>query len=405
MTASHRIRVTHVTTVPMSLMFLRGQAAFMRERGIDLSAVSSPGAELDAFGVEEGIPVYAVAMERRITPLKDLVSLARLYAHFRATKPDIVHAHTPKGGLLGTIAATLARVPRRIYHMRGLPLMGATGAKRALLTLSERVSCALASEVLCVSHSLRTEALTLRLARAENIQVLGGGSGQGVDTERFDPARFTADDRARTRTLLGIPADALVYGFVGRIVRDKGIRELVHAWQQVRERLPHAHLLVVGPSEAQDAIDVADRQAMELDDRVHIVGFVTDTPALYVAMDVVVLPTYREGFPNVPLEAASMARPVLATRIPGCIDAVIDEKTGVLVPPRDTGSLAQALLRYADPSLRTRHGMNGRLRATACFGRQVVLARLAAFYRLHGASVVDAHADNVRRGSHSETAL
>jgi glycosyltransferase involved in cell wall biosynthesis len=374
--------VIHVTTVPVSLIFLRGQAAFMRARGIDLQAVSAPGEELDAFGSDEGVPVHGVPMERRITPWKDLASLARLVAHFRREKPDVVHSHTPKGGLLGTIAATLAGVPVRIYHMRGLPLMGAEGPRRALLTATEWVSCHLASEVICVSHSLREVALELGLASPERIRVLLGGSGQGVDTDgRFNPGRLPIGTGAEVRRELGIPDDALVFGFVGRLVRDKGIHELAEAWARVRERFADARLLLVGPFEQEDPVSSEVRAALEQDPRVHRVGFTRDTPRYYAAMDVVVLPTYREGFPNVPLEAASMERPVIATRIPGCVDAVEDGATGTLVAPRSADELARAMTRYAgDAVLRAQHGREGRARARREFRREAIWAALAEVY-------------------------
>lgn len=376
------IRVTHVATVPMSLLFLRGQPAYMRARGFELRAVTSPGPELDAFGRAEGVPVHAVSMPRRITPIGDLVSLTRLVLHFRQTRPDIVHAHTPKGGLLGTIAAALAGVPVRIYHMRGLPLMGERGARRALLTVTERVSCALATEVFCVSRSLRDVSIELRLAAPEKVRVLAGGSGQGVDARgRFDPDRLDPDARRRARAGLGIPDDALVFGFVGRVVRDKGLRELASAWAGVREALPHARLLVVGPRDGSD-VEPSVLGALDSDSRVHAIPvFTDDTPAAYAAMDVVVLPTYREGFPNVPLEAASMRLPVIATRIPGCVDAVEDGITGTLVPARDAAALEQAMLRYGrDPSLRMDHGRTGRARVVREFAREAIWAAMADRY-------------------------
>ena len=375
------IRVTHVTTVPVSLRFLRGQAAFMADHGVELRVVSSPGDELDAFSEEEGVPAHAVSMPRRITPGADLVSLARLWLHFRETRPDVVHSHTPKGGLLGTIAATLAGVPVRIYHMRGLPLMGASGWRRALLTTTERVSCGLASEVFCVSHSLRDVALELDLVSRTGSRVLAGGSGQGVDTRRFDITRLGPDTRTRVRERLEIPESAVLFGFVGRIVRDKGIHELAEAWASVRQALPRAHLLLVGPREPMDPIDPDVWSRLAADERVRTLGFTEDTERLYAAMDVVVLPTYREGFPNVPLEAASMGLPVVATRIPGCVDAVAEDRTGTLVPAREAAPLADAMLRYGrDPELRAAHGRAGRTRVEREFRPEVIWSAIQERY-------------------------
>lgn len=382
--SERRIKVIHVTTVPASLVFLRGQPRYMRERGIDLQVASSPGEELDAYAREEGVQATAIPMARAITPFADLRSLARLWALFRRERPDIVHSHTPKGGLLGTIAATAAGVPVRIYHMRGLPLMGATGGKRWLLTLTERVSCALATEVLCVSHSLRAVALDLKLTRPERIRVLAGGSGQGVDaTGQFNPDRFDERARAKARAALDLPERALVYGFVGRVVRDKGIHELADAWKKVRAELPDAHLVIAGPLEPQDPIAPEVHEELRRDPRVRLVGPTKNTPAIYAAVDVVVLPTYREGFPNVPLEAAAMQLPVVATRIPGCVDAVEDGITGTLVPAKNAELLAEAMLAYHSAELRETHGAAGRRRVVSSFARETIWQALAETYAAH----------------------
>lgn len=374
-------RVLHVFTVPESLAFVRGQAAFMRRRGYDLSVVSSPGPALDAFGAQEGVATHPVSMPRRISPGQDAMSLARLVALVRVLRPDIVHAHTPKGGLLGTIAATVARVPVRIYHMRGLPLVTAVGAQRVILRSTEQTSCGLATKVLAVSGSLRDVAIAERLCPSDKISVLAGGSGNGVDGERFDPECVGTSARAALRARLAIPEDAPVIGFLGRLVRDKGVVELVDAFRAVRMRHPGAHLVVGGVFEERDPVPSATRRALEEDPQVHLLGYVDDTPPVYAAIDVLALPTYREGFPNVPLEAAAMRVSVVTTRVPGCVDAVVDGVTGTLVPARDASALAQALDAYlSDPVLRARHGNAGRARVEASFRRERIWEALADLY-------------------------
>ncbi len=376
-------RVLHVFTVPDSLVFLRGQVAFMRERGFEIAVATSPGPKLEAFRQSENVPTYAIEMPRRITPFGDALAITALVRAMRQFAPDIVHAHTPKGGLLGMIAASLAGVHTRIYHMRGLPLMTATGTTRVLLALAERTSCLLSTRVLAVSRSLREYAVAERLASASKILVLGAGSGNGVDCDGlFDPSRFSREERATTRTRFGLTHGDVAVGFVGRLVGDKGVVELLEAWNVVREKHPRARLVVAGVFEERDAVPISVRAALERDPRIRMLGFVEDTPSLYSALDVLVLPTYREGFPNTPLEAASMGLPVVATRVPGCIDAVADELNGILVPPRDAPALAQALDRYlSDPALRERHGEAGRLRAVREFRRDDVWSALATFYR------------------------
>jgi glycosyltransferase involved in cell wall biosynthesis len=377
------MRIVHITTAPMALVFLTGQVGFMKQRGVDVVAVSSPGPELDEFGRRHGVPVHAVQMPRQVTPLRDLRALWQLWSLLRELRPTIVHAHTPKGGLLGTVAALLARVPVRVYHIRGLPLMTKKGASRALLRWTEKISCSAAHHVLCVSRSVRAVAIDERLVNADKIEVLAGGSGNGVDaTQRFNPERFGAADRAATRARCGIPDGAMVIGFVGRVVRDKGIVELLDAFEQLARHHPELHLLVVGGAEEErDPIPPEAARRLREGDRIHWIGFDWDAPPLYAAMDLVALPTYREGFPNVPLEAAAMALPVVATSIPGCTDAVENGETGTLVPPGDAKALANALEQYVTSAdLRRQHGAAGRARVAASFRQEVLWEALYQRY-------------------------
>ena len=362
----------HITTVPTSLAFLTGQVEYIKARGLEVHLVSSPGEDLHRFGALFGVAASAVPMSRRISPLADLVSLVALVRTLRRLNAVIVHAHTPKAGLLGMIAAWLTGVPVRVYHMHGLPLMTATGAKRVLLRWTEKVACALAHRVVCVSHSLRQVALELSLCKPEKITVLLGGSANGVDAaDRFNPRSLPAGTRQEVRARYGIPDTAIVLGFVGRVVGDKGIAELVKAWLVLREEFPNLRLLIVGPFESQDPLPAWAETIIRTDPRVHLAGMDWNTPPLYAAMDIVVLPTYREGFPNVPLEAAAMELPIVATTVPGCVDAVKDGITGILVPPRDAVALANALRVYIrDPELRRVHGLAGRDRVLRDFKRE-----------------------------------
>jgi glycosyltransferase involved in cell wall biosynthesis len=368
------MKLVHVTTVPMSLGFVAGQAAYMRAKGIDTHAISSPGDSLWEFSEREGVPAHSAEMLRRIAPFRDLRAIVRMWRVLRRIRPGIVHAHTPKGGLLGMIAAWLAWVPVRIYHMHGLPLATAVGYKRTLLYWSERFSCRLAHRVLCVSRSVRDVAVQQGLCPPTKIEVLLNGSVNGVDgLGRFDPARVGASARAAARAKHGIPLDATVLGFVGRLVADKGLSELAAAWKGLREQFPKLHLLVVGPFESHDPIPRDVRDLLLCDPRIHLAGEDWHTPPLYAAMDVVALPSYREGLPTVCLEAAAMELPVVATRIPGCVDAVQDGVTGTLVPPRDAGALEEAIRTYLnDPALRHEHGRAGRERALRDFGQEAI---------------------------------
>ena len=374
--------LAHVTTVPESLWrFLGGQIGFMKDHGFQVQAVSSPGEWLDKFVTREQVAVHAVEMPRRITPWKDCLALARLWRVLRTIRPHIVHSHTPKGGMLGMMAAWLARVPVRVYHIRGLPLMTAKGPKRLALWCTEKTSCWLAHQVFCISHSMAREAVRLRLCPAEKIRVLGSG-GNGVDAQqKYNPERLDAKTRQHIRVTHGIPEDAQVVSFMGRIVRDKDEVELADAWEMLRERFPSLHLVLMGVFEPQDPVPEEVETLFRTDPRIHLTGYVDGVSAYYAVTDVCVLPTYREGLPATLLEAAAMEVPVVATRIPSCVDAVVDGVTGMLVRPRDAGALAHAVAAYLiNPELRRRHGRAARQRILDEFRPDVIWQSLYGEY-------------------------
>lgn len=373
--------VVHVTTIPATLYFLRGQPAYLRERGHHVTAVASPDVMLDRFGTEESVQTHAVPMTRAISPFRDLLSLSRLIRLFGRIHPDVVHAHTPKAGLLAMIAAAMTRVPLRVYHVHGLPLSTATGVKRALLSITERVACRLAHRVLCVSASVREQLVREGLCPADRVTVPRAGSIGGVDsTDRFQPARWR-DEGRDLRNRLGIPASAPVLGFIGRVVREKGVDELAAAWALVEERVPGAHLIVVGPLEPHDPPSPEALHRLQADPRVHMVGTDWETPPYYAAMDVLTLPSYREGYPVVVLEASAMSVPVVATAVQGCVDAVVDGVSGTLVPPRDVEALAQAIERYMNNAdLRSLHGEQARARVVADYRPEDLWAVLESLY-------------------------
>jgi len=374
--------ILHITTVADSFVFMRGQLDYIREHGYDIAGLTSPGPRVDAVKTTERIPLYTVEMPRRITPFQDLLAIAQIVFVIREIQPDIVHGHTPKGGLLAMIAATLAGIPRRIYHMRGLPMDTAEGAKRTLLATTERISCELASQVITVGKTMRETAITEGLCPPDKIQYIAHGSSNGVDAaERFNPERQPRERRAEIRSRYDIPTDAIVIGFVGRLVGDKGIMELTTAWENLHSSYPDAHLLLVGPFEDRDALPPSLKTRLLSDPRVHLTGFVHDTAAHYAAMDIFCLPTHREGFPNSPLEAAAMALPVIASDIGPCQEAVANGQTGLLHKVGDPQSLGAALKTYLDdPDLRRQHGIAGRQRTLDLFQPEQIWAGIEAIY-------------------------
>jgi len=353
----------------------------LRNAGFEAVILSSPGANLIHVAGTGMVQSFAVPIEREISPAKDLISLWRIGRVIFQLRPTIVDASTPKAGLLTGIAAWLARVPHRVYTLRGLRLETATGLKRAVLWTAEWIACACAHRVVCVSSSLRTRAISLGLVSATKTTVLGKGSG-GVDLHRFSVANRHSRETNALRKQLGISPNALVVGFVGRFVRDKGIRQLIEAFQLLVRSHPGLRLLLVGDFEPGDPVEPEVRRYILSEPAVIRPGFVSDTAPYYSLMDVLALPTYREGFPGVPLEAQASGVPVVTTNATGAADSVLDDVTGIIVPCGDTKSLASALdTLLADPELRLRMGKAGRERVERDFRPEVVWDALVHLYR------------------------
>jgi glycosyltransferase involved in cell wall biosynthesis len=380
-----RPKLIHVTTVPMTLeFFLRGQIAFMRSKGFEVMAVSSPGTSLDNVAARDGIKVFPVAMNRFVSPYADLVALTRLYRIFKEQKPDIVHSSTGKAGPLGMLAAALAGVPVRIYTIRGIMLDRANRLMKPIFWFAEWLSCALAHEVFAVSDSVAEIITGFGICPQSKIKTLASGSSNGVDAEgRFNPSAVPADDVTDLRRKLNIPEAGKVIGYVGRIVNGKGVVELGSAWLGLRDRFPDVYLIMIGPIEPQDPAPAEVIEPMRQDPRIILVDYVHNEkmPLYYSLMDYLVLPTYSEGFPNVVLEAAAMERPTVATNVSGCVDAVVDGVTGLIAEVRDSDSLRKAMEFYLEnPTIKDRHGVAARKRALADYRPETIWLALYEEY-------------------------
>ncbi|MEC7520537.1 MAG: glycosyltransferase family 4 protein [Myxococcota bacterium] len=375
-----RRRLLHIATVPETLYFLRGQVQFMRDAGFDVHVATAPGARLQGVAEECGAEPHELPLTRAISPRADLVATRRTHALIRALRPDVVHGHTPKGGLVSMMAAAAARVPVRIYHLRGMPLLTAEGATRAALWGAEATSITCAHRVIAVSRSLAAAARAHRLPVRRKVSVIGAGSSNGVDLKRFDPTRRSREEARRT---LGLAGDETVFAYVGRLVADKGIPELVDAWRRVtRDDGPPARLLMVGTYEARDGLDPETRRHIETSPSIEHRPFMEDIATLYRGVDALVLPTRREGFPNVPLEAAAMELPVVTTDAIGAVDSVVHDATGLIAPTGSAAGLADAITRYLrDPDLRRRHGRAGRERAERDFQPERIWSGILEIYQ------------------------
>jgi glycosyltransferase involved in cell wall biosynthesis len=376
------IKLVYITTIPVTLGFFRGHISYLKSRAVDIHVVSSPGVGLEQFGADLGVPVHPVPMTRSISPIKDLHSAWRLWRVLSDLKPHVLHAVSPKAGLLGTMVARLVGVPIVVSSVFGLPQMTKSGLLRRLLNITTRISSRCSDRVWCDSFSMRDYVANAGLCASDKLIVLGQGSVNGVDAEgRFSPFYFGKESRNTIRQRYNIPGDARVIGFVGRIVADKGMHELASAWRVLREKYADIHLLLVGPLEDGDPLRQDDQLLFQTDPRIHLAGRQHDIPPYLSAMDISVMPSYREGFGVTNIEASAMALPIVSTLIPGCVDSVQDGVTGMLVPPRDAKALAMVVAEYLDnPELLRKHGLAGRERVLQDFRPEIIQRALYQEY-------------------------
>jgi glycosyltransferase involved in cell wall biosynthesis len=375
------LRLLLAVTDPRSTVFLRGQVMAARAAGFDVSLLSAPGALARALAAAEGAHLIEIEMARDMAPARDLASLVAIVRALRAVRPHVVDAGTPKAALLVLLAAWLVRVPCRVHTLHGLRGDTLRGVRKHLVTALTRLTSGLAQRVICVSPSLAERAVATGAAPARKVTVLGAGSANGLDLARFTASAASRQAAAALRSARGIPAGARVLGFVGRVARDKGVVELAAAWASLRARFPDLHWVIAGAPDPTDAIPADVDRALDGDARVHRLGQLDDPVPAYLMMDVLALPTYREGFGYAAIEAAALEIPVVATRVTGCVDTVVDGETGTLVPPRDVAALTATLATYLDdPALRARHGRAGRAAAVARFDQEALWARLHREY-------------------------
>jgi glycosyltransferase involved in cell wall biosynthesis len=285
------------------------------------------------------------------------------------------------------VAATLANVPIKFYTLHGIMVEIRGGLAGSLLKLMEWTACALADQVLAVSSSVVDGVVSQGLCPQRKVKVLASGSCNGIDAvDRFNPCNLDQNKKQALRSEFCLDENTIVIGFVGRLVKDKGVAELASAWKQIKKVHHNTRLLMIGPAESHNPVPNLILEELSSDDRVIMLDFVLNEnmPAYYGIMDVVVLPSYREGFPYVVLEASAMALPVVAARVTGCTDAVIDGVTGTLVPPRDVQALTEAIRKYLEnPTLCLAHGQAGRARVLTHFKPEPIWKALSEEYFRH----------------------
>ena len=348
-------KLVRITTVPVSMMvLLKGQLKFMKQNGFDVTMISNEGPEVEQLKVQENCPHIAITLTRKITPFTDLISLIKLTLLLRKIKPDIVHTHTPKAGLIGMWAAKLAGVSIRLHTIAGLPWVESRGMIRRLLIAVEKLTAFAATNVFPNSFVQRDFLLQNEIAK-NKMKVIGNGSSNGIDTDYFSTNLDIENQAKAIRIRERIHEEACVWIFVGRIVRDKGITELIDAFLEIQIQFPKDRLLLLGDQEPH--LDPLDEKYVQLLTSHHAIiscGFQKDIRPYLAASQVLVFPSYREGFPNVPMQAGAMGCALILSDINGCNEIVNHGKDGWLVSVKNVSALTAAMMEARNNPIKTR---------------------------------------------------
>ncbi len=373
------MKLARTSTVAESLnIFCRGLLRELRNDGYEVIAVSSPGEALEEIRKREGVVTVAVPMERRIAPLKDLKSLLGLIRAFRREKPDIVHSMTPKAGLLCMMAAWVCRVPVRVHTFTGLVFPTATGLTKKILIFTDRLTCACATHIVPEGEGVKNDLISYRITK-KPLKVLGYGNVRGIDLEHFNPELPEVQAEASKIQKPGI----FTFIFIGRLVRDKGINELVKAFSQLNIQYPNTRLLLVGPYEENlDPLEPETVAEIDNNKAIKAVGSQNDVRPWLAASDVFVFPSYREGFPNVVIEAGAMGLPSIVTDINGSREIIKDGKNGIIIPPRQSKTLQEAMeVLIKDKELVNRMSTEARPSISSRFNQRFVRQCLKDYYK------------------------
>lgn len=341
--------------------FLKGQIAFLVQQGFDVIIISGPGEEISMLAKKENARLYPVNFTKKITPFTDFFQLLRIIQIIRKEKPDIINAGNPKSGFLIMIASWITGHKKRIFTLHGLLSDTKKGITRSLISISEKISCNIAAQVLVVSHSLKIHAENRKILSPKKGIVIGRGSANGIDLSLYSRNEANEMHARLIKKQFGFKGDEMVLGYIGRITKDKGISVLVHAFNILRTKYPFLRLVLAGPTIEENPLSEQLLHQLNHDESIFYMGKLFDVTPVYHVINILVLPSMREGLPNVLIEAAAMEVPVVASDIPGCRDAVLPDINGELFEKNNVDSLMAILEKLINnTALREQYGMNGR---------------------------------------------
>mgnify|MGYP006163414085 FL=1 len=372
-------KIIRTATVAMSLnILLKGQLRYLNQF-FDVLAVSGYDADLETVKNREGVSIVSVAMKRSIAPFQDLISLYRLYKLFKKERPTIVHSITPKAGLLSMVAAKYANVPVRIHTFTGLVFPAKKGLFQKILILMDKVLCWHATHIIPEGAGVKQDLLDYKITN-KPLEVIANGNVNGIDTTFFNSNTISEQQQQSLRNELGIDSSDFVFVFIGRLVTDKGINELVRAFLSLA--IPNCKLLLVGPYETEDPLQPETLKAIQQNDSILSVGFQQDIRPYLVLSNCLVFPSYREGFPNVVMQAGAMGLPSIVTDINGSNEIIIEGLNGTIVPAKNVTALSNAMIRIKeDETWRNQLQSNARSSIISRYEQELVWEALLIKYK------------------------
>jgi glycosyltransferase involved in cell wall biosynthesis len=376
-------KLVRITTVPLSLdKILDGQLSFMNNH-YEVIAVSSEKEYLIRCAKNEGVRFKHIEMTRKITPIKDFISLIKLISFLKKERPLIIHSHTPKAGILAMLASKITNIPIRLHTVAGLPLMEEKGSKKKLLELIEKLTYSFSTFVFTNSNGLYKYIIENNYVSKNKLKVIGNGSSNGVDINYFSPTSVSVKEKEKLKLSLGILENDFTFVFVGRIVADKGINELINAFDTISFQNNAIKLLLVGEQESHlDPLNENTLKLISSNKNIIKTGFQKDIRPFLAVSDALVFPSYREGFPNVIMQAGAMELPVIATNINGCNEIIINEKNGVLIELKNNGAIVKAMVRLIeDEAFYKNLKSNARSMIVSRFERKVICEKILYEYK------------------------
>jgi glycosyltransferase involved in cell wall biosynthesis len=367
-----KTKVIRTSTVAISLNYLlKGQLAFLNEH-YEVIAVSGKDDDLEIVAEREKIKVIPVKMERSISLIKDVKSLLQLYFLFKNEKPNIVHSITPKAGLLSMLAAKFACVPVRVHTFTGLVFPSKKGFFQKLLIFMDKVLCKCATHVYPEGEGVKNDLIRFNITE-KPLKVIANGNINGIDVEYFNPKHLAIEEQQNLKNNLGISESDFVYIFVGRLVNDKGINELVKAFSKLSKEILNIKLLLVGSFEEDlDPLEKETFHEIKNNKNIISVGFQKNVRSYYAISNVLVFPSYREGFPNVVLQAGAMGLPSVVTNINGSNEIISDLKNGLVIPVKDTLALINAMKNIINVKIYSKLKNNSREMIVNRYDQQLV---------------------------------